>query len=822
MEQFPHLKFKQKIDGKPKYPPTPVKEHPITLANKKNRQTHSGKLQRWITSIKSDWEATINQRNQDNLAEIDPEIQPIFLKINPNILYSDFNLTSFGIEIISEEDDGFIIGASIDNFRTLEEKVAGFISLSRGSGKIADLWEIIEGKREAWRPEHILSEELFVKWHTIEDNTIYCLEISIAFDKPLRKEPDVSKIGGPKRFEKYLKEVEERDELLLQRQTHFEEFIQHYGIITSGFVELSDSFGCEAEITGQGLKDLVLNYQFVFEVAEVENVTGIDNGEDFAFDSSIELIAPDKNAIEVGVIDSGIMEGNKYLSPAIKPNNSRSYLKSETSTADYVARGGHGTKVAGAILYPNGISSELSPYQLPCYVRNLRVLNADNKLTHLLPAELTKQIVEENPDCTIFNLSISTNSSFRKKHMSMWAATIDNLTFEKDVLFVIASGNITFDVIAHYLKDGNPYPNYLQEPFCRIANPAQSSFGITVGSINSKTFDNGSWKSLGNADEISAFSRIGTGIWGQVKPDVVEYGGGIVYSDGSVIRVKEHPETATELIRSTLHGGNAFGKDSVGTSFAAPKVTHIAARLKQIYPDEGVNVIRALIAQGARLPKSYFEKPTLESIQHFGYGLPSLDRVTKNSEHRITFYNTGTISAEEAHIYAISIPKEIREQGDEYDILIEVSLAFTGKTRRTRQKTKSYLSTWLDWSSSKLDENYDSFYRRSITDSANDTENESDPGNCIKWKIRERNNWGDIKDLNRNNSTLQKDWAIMKSYELTEEICFAVRGHKGWDKNHTKTPYAFVVSIEILGTDIPIYQLIKIENEIKSEININV
>jgi hypothetical protein len=74
-----------------------------------------------------------------------------------------------------------------------------------------------------------------------------------------------------------------------------------------------------------------------------------------------------------------------------------------------------------------------------------------------------------------------------------------------------------------------------------------------------------------------------------------------------------------------------------------------------------------------------------------------------------------------------------------------------------------------------------------------------------------------VKDINRNNSSLQKDWAIIKSFELPEVMSFAVRGHKGWDKNKMEIPYAITVSLEILGADIPIYENIRIENEIELE-----
>ena len=57
-----------------------------------------------------------------------------------------------------------------------------------------------------------------------------------------------------------------------------------------------------------------------------------------------------------------------------------------------------------------------------------------------------------------------------------------------------------------------------------------------------------------------------------------------------------------ELVRSTMHGGPAVDRDEVGTSYAAPKVTKIAARLQSVLPDESSLLYRALIVQSARWP----------------------------------------------------------------------------------------------------------------------------------------------------------------------------------------------------------------------------
>lgn len=568
---------------------------------------------------------------------------------------------------------------------------------------------------------------------------------------------------------------------------------------------------------------MVLNYQFVFEVNELDEITDLVAENEESDDFGVEILPPDEYAVEVGIIDSGIMENHKFLEPAINHDRSSSYVK-DGSSADLVQGGGHGTKVAGAVLYPQGISDLKSPYKLPCFIRNLRILNENNTLDSQFPAEIMKHIVTNNGECSVFNLSINSNAECRTKHMSTWAAVIDNLIYKNDVLFVISSGNITFQAIQTLLTSGIDYPSYLEQNQCRIANPAQSCFSLTVGSVNHGNFEDDYWRCLGDKNEVSAYSRIGVGIWNIIKPDVVEYGGGVILSKNGTMSIRTHENTSPELVRSTYHGGSAIGKDSVGTSFSTPKVTSQAAILRQLYPKEDINLIRAFIAQGARLPNQFFRNPTKMSIQHFGYGIPLLDRVTSNNEFRISFYNVGKLKAEEGQLYSLKIPEEVRNPGEEFDVLIEVTLAYTAQVRRTRQKTKSYLSTWLDWTTSKIGESYEEFVEFALREEGEDEvpydRDYRSSLSTFPWKIRNRVDTGDVVGLSRSNSTLQKDWAIVKSYDIPEEITFAIRGHRGWDRNKREIPYAIVVSLEMLGSEIPIYNSIKIENEIELEVEV--
>ena len=67
-----------------------------------------------------------------------------------------------------------------------------------------------------------------------------------------------------------------------------------------------------------------------------------------------------------------------------------------------------------------------------------------------------------------------------------------------------------------------------------------------------------------------------------------------------------------------------------------------------------------------------------------------------------------------------SHPAQLRGQADEFDIRIEVTLSYVAQPRRTRRNLRRYLSTWVDWKSSKLGEGINDFRVRALKDEEND------------------------------------------------------------------------------------------------------
>jgi hypothetical protein len=839
LPEYPHLQLNRVISGSfdSKGIPQKNNKQEKTLKNIENRFLHAESIRNKIGEFQEERLAQIQEREELGLPPL-PDAVPLFLEIDPKDMDS---LRTFGIEVISVEEDGIVIGASTDsyNFKDLKKKIERFV-LESGTDKdqLAKLWDIQPGK--SWKIQYILSEDLRKKWDTLQEDSEYTVDISISVGGYISDPPTQKNQEPAERFQRRLNRWREkkekleiqRDEVSQKRQSDLKQFIEGYGgRMESSIVELDDSFGVRIHISGRGLKDLVFNFPGIFDVEEFdpcdlkESIGGDNENE------NPDFIPPNGDSPFITVIDSGIQEGHYFLKDAIQTANSKSYLREDPSTADSIKNGGHGTRVAGCFLFGNTIP-KTGNHKHIAWINNAKVmLELSGNATlpkYLHPPKLMRDVVNDFPDCKAFNLSINATRTSNHRHMSEWAANIDQLIFEKDCLFIISAGNIFRDSsrpnnpgIRNWLQKGTDYPEYLFEKSSRVANPGHASFALTVGSICIGEFNDSNYTSFGKRNDPSSFTRTGPGIWGMVKPDVVEYGGDFVRELSDDPRLVKRPSTSPETTRNTSGGGYAIGSDDIGTSYSAPKVSHLVALILNEWKDATSLFIRSLIGLVARWPHAETQLSVDEKLKTYGYGLPNSSDILENNPYRITFYTESKCKPKNAHIYRIRIPEELRKATDSFDYRIDVSLAYKAKVRRTRTGSKSYVSSWVDWMSSKMGESESEFQSRVLKyTNTEEVAGEDSDKSHIQWNIRERKGWGTAKEFRRNDSSLQKDWAVLKSYEMPEHLSIAVVGHKGWEKDIYKeeTPYCLMVSIECLESRVEIYHSIRIENEIELEV----
>ena len=824
-KKFVHLALPLKERDRAFYRRPNVPPQTQTAQNQQNRAQHGNKLKSGAANLSRFWQDRRAERVQQNLPVIEGGI-PFLLQIDPSTDV-DF-LRGMGFEVVCDLDDGFIVVSSEEiDLSTFIQKVDAFIRNKQRSGSPAKVYALCADED---RLKRILSKTLYDKWATIDANTPFTIDISVECNglTTAPSLPDRNADENDNDYEMRLTQLKNEfyskiDELEMQRHQQLENIVGFYnGSFRSSYIHETDSFTVRISINGAGLRDIVLNYAYIFEVSEAEEIKMESATEDAQnIDDDLIPIPPSGDSPIVCVIDSGIQENHRLLQSSVIQTDSICIIPEKTTTNDDVGGGGHGTRVAGAVLYPQGIPAG-GHYQLPCFIRNIKAIDHNNTVpSELNPVYIISDVVkkfarEVSAKSKIFNHSIGEGKSFDEfRHMSAWASEIDNYSYEDDVLFIQAAGNITAAEISEYIQSGHNYPDYFIKDLSRISNPAQSLQALTVGSISHSDFEDLDRIVMGKKGEISSFSRRGPGIWDSIKPDVVEYGGthAINKGDNSLTTPEE---VCPELIRRSPEGP-AYSKDNIGTSFAAPKVAYIAAEIQKILPNAPALLYRALIAQSAKWP-NYSPSLTAEKkqmlLRQMGYGLPDVEKATGNNDYRATLVTTGVaeIGAGEAHIYKIKIPDELQSIGDEYNILVEITLSYSAKPRRTRRKIKGYLSTWLDWVCSKKGETSETFSQRIFeTDKSI-----QDEGN-FEWTIRERNNWGIIKDFNRKGQTLQKDWCIINSHQLSEEFCVAVRGHKGWGSVF-KAKYALAVSFEAIDQNIKIYENIRLSNQVEVEV----
>ena len=837
------------------------KASPQTIANRNARQAHSTALTTAAQSLKTNW-GIIKAQSAALGVPIIPQGIPILLKIDPQ-LDLDVLREKFEFEIVAEQEEGYVIVAAEDiELTPFVQMVNEFAVEIHGSARIAEVHRLFDDPADRLR--RILSDRLLEIWPTITDAQIFIVDVGIACSgtKEIPKRPAKGKRMTDADWAKREAEWSQAradayiswDSIKQEREAEIEGFATHYGAEIIHLVDgapfdaavLPDSFTVRVRITGKGLRDFVLNYPYIFEVVEPEDIVLPQNPAVPAPAAAPQIapVAPEADAPTVCVIDSGIQEAHIFIQPAIDQPTSFCFLpgKPATDVGDFVEPGGHGTRVSGAVLYGETVPPNGTP-KLPCWVQNARVLDEQNKMPEdLFPPEVLRAAVTRfhgSPRQTrIFNHSINANGYCRTRYMSAWAAEIDLLSATYDILIVQSAGNlptkgpVPYIGVKDHLDAGRPYPRYLYEDSARVANPAQSLQALTVGSITYGAFDENGWRSFGREDgHPSAFSRSGPGIWSVIKPEVVEYGGDDSRTSNEPVDVRNGgiAGACPELIRSTMFPpGPAYDRDAVGTSFAAPKVTRIAARLQAVLPGEPALLYRALIVQSARWPdwaeglmtqlrltadlqerQALIDKVS-RVIRCLGYGLPDVVRATTNTDHRTTFITSGSVSIKplEAHIYQVPIPEELRGAGDEYDIRIEVTLSYVAQPRRTRRHLRRYLSTWVDWISSGLGESIASFRVRAIKETPAD--DSPQPGETLPWVLQDQPHHGLIRGTKRNNGTVQKDWAVVKSNALPRDFCIAVRGHDGWSRDPDSTAsYSLAVTFEILGQEIPIYDALR-------------
>lgn len=238
-----------------------------------------------------------------------------------------------------------------------------------------------------------------------------------------------------------------------------------------------------------------------------------------------------------------------------------------------------------------------------------------------------KEIIANNKDIKVWNISLGSNQEVNDNFISAEAAILDKIQYENDVIFVVAGTNKPSADIE------------------KIGSPADSINSMVVNAVTRNGLS-------------TKYARRGLALSFFAKPDVSYYGG----SEEQYIKVCE-----------------PLGEANVaGTSFAAP---WIARKLSYLIDILGLNreVAKAMIIDAAR---DWNEKPTPEEVALYGHGIVPIkieDIVhTKEDEIKFLVYDV----SEKWNTYNYHFPVPIKD--DKYPYIARATMCYFPICDRTQ------------------------------------------------------------------------------------------------------------------------------------------
>lgn len=296
----------------------------------------------------------------------------------------------------------------------------------------------------------------------------------------------------------------------------------------------------------------------------------------------------------------------------------------------------HGTAVSSIIVDGPALNPSLDDGCGRFRVRHFGVATS-RKFSSFTILKLIRNIVVENRDIKVWNLSLGSAMEINNNFISPEASELDKIQSEYDVIFVVAGTN----------------KSKIEKSLYKIGAPADSLNSLVVNAVDF-------------SGKSASYTRVGPVLSFFHKPDVSYYGG-----DGS----------------DRMMVFDSIGKAYVtGTSFATPWITRKMAYLIHIM-GMSREVAKALLIDSA----AGWKRKDDGSFR-IGYGIvpKRIEDILYSKDDEIRFIMNGSIDEYETYTYNIPVPQDMNA----HPYFAKATLVYFPKS--DRNQGVDYTSTEMD------------------------------------------------------------------------------------------------------------------------------
>jgi Subtilase family len=768
---------------------------------RRNQERHGRQLLAQLEDARREFERQIAARPRG--APAVPQGVQLLIKgatsDSGKVLLEGSKLKGLLLEIVEERRDGLFVVVSTDpritRFEQAIEDFRGDVRTARGIRKRGErqIFEIdrveVNSRREKIGDELALIE--------IRDDRSYTVDIEFAAGS---EHPSSA-----------------------ERRREFSEYIaaSHGRVVGAGPIVEEDYALLRAYITGDSLNDLLNNHPWVTSIDLPPSLErqGFEL-RDITIDRVPDFIPSEPGAPVVTVLDGGIIPQHPLVRVALDGLHHQSFLPGNAEVVDGGIEG-HGTATVSLIALSSLRRTLLEQNEYrPVRAVLARILDDNSRIPDgLIVKDVIPRAVHLMHDyhgATVVSHCVASCAPFNRNRMSVWGETLDRLAYDEGgegFLIVAATGNIDGNVtptvaqVEEWLNDPG-HPQFLMNERCRLRNPAQAINVLTVGAyvpVAGAPFHarGHGHELIGDTNSPSPFTRTGFGYLNEIKPEVVEEGGNW-YRDGTGRIIRTPQITDVAVADSQFATSGRLVRFSTGTSLAVPPVAHLAARVLEVLPMAGADLLRAMVVNSALWPA--FLGSTMDTLRMFGYGVPSSERALAPGGPRCVLYTEEIIQIGRVHFFRIPFPTELFARSPEVVIRVSITLAYRAPVRKTNLK---YRGTILEWKFGKRGETLEQLRERCspgiVNQDQDDEEIEEQPVGDWNWAVGSRL---------RTRGTVQKDWFEAPAADFDDELLLAVIGRRGWLSKEKQDAgfdqrYALCVSLEAIGVAIPIHEAIE-------------